>query len=286
MRYADGGGFTAAGGHGHDVAALGALRACLVGFAGYLLTGALRCLRRRPRPTELPPTARWAELTGTAATTGATGYLLFLAITAGGLPGPVLLGRPVVWLAVQLLATIAVLATCATAITTARRSLLAAARVRLAQGDAGSASRGETPAADDDQEQPVPAVPADTEPARPGPAALPRQPDAGPLGPPPEPYLRGLGRFDLIRNISSLMGESGWDLAGWTRAPGLFYVRKAGRALAWIEHGAGPCREPHPAWWEAGCTSAALVGRVGALAGLRSSRNDDRPCCYDWRAWV
>ncbi|MFD5922680.1 hypothetical protein ACFVYP_38975 [Kitasatospora sp. NPDC058201] len=34
------------------------------------------------------------------------------------------------------------------------------------------------------------------------------------------------------------MRQPGWDLAGWTRAPGLFYVRKAGRALAWIEHGA------------------------------------------------
>ncbi|MFD5467744.1 hypothetical protein ACFWIQ_33745 [Kitasatospora sp. NPDC127059] len=30
----------------------------------------------------------------------------------------------------------------------------------------------------------------------------------------PEPYLRNLGRFDLIRNISTLMGEPGWDLAG------------------------------------------------------------------------
>ncbi|MGW7582727.1 hypothetical protein ACWGKU_28740 [Kitasatospora sp. NPDC054768] len=107
----------------------------------------------------------------------------------------------------------------------------------------GSASRGETAAADhDDQEQPGPAVPAalaDVEPARQTPPALPRQQDAGPLRPPPEPYLRGLGRFDLIRNIGSLMGEPGWDLAGWTRAPGLFYVRKAGRALAWIEYGLG-----------------------------------------------
>ncbi|MFE2728620.1 hypothetical protein [Kitasatospora sp. NPDC059327] len=34
------------------------------------------------------------------------------------------------------------------------------------------------------------------------------------------------------------MRHPGWDLAGWNRAPGLFYVRKAGRALAWIEHGA------------------------------------------------
>ncbi|MFH9354580.1 hypothetical protein [Kitasatospora sp. NPDC017646] len=32
-----------------------------------------------------------------------------------------------------------------------------------------------------------------------------------------------------------------------------------------------PCREPHPAWWEAGCTSAALVSRIGALAEPTSS---------------
>ncbi|MFG2910872.1 hypothetical protein ACGF13_38230 [Kitasatospora sp. NPDC048286] len=106
--------------------------------------------------------------------------------------------------------------------------------------DDGSASRGETAAADnDDQEQPGPAAPADVKPVHPTPRAVPRQQDAGPLRPPPEPYLRGLGRFDLIQNIGSLMGESGWDLAGWTRAPGLFYVRKNGRALAWIEHGVG-----------------------------------------------
>ncbi|MFC5889721.1 hypothetical protein [Kitasatospora aburaviensis] len=110
-----------------------------------------------------------------------------------------------------------------------------------ADEDDGSASRGETAPADDpgDQEQPAPTASADVEPARPTPpAAVPRQQqDAGPLRPPAEPYLRGLGRFDLIRNISSLIGEPGWDLAGWTRAPGLFYVRKDGRALAWTEHG-------------------------------------------------
>ncbi|MBD0694767.1 hypothetical protein BG452_17425 [Streptomyces sp. CBMA123] len=69
----------------------------------------------------------------------------------------------------------------------------------------GSASRGETAAADhDDQEQPGPAVPAalaDVEPARQTPPALPRQQDVGPLRPPPQPYLRGLGRFDLIQNV-------------------------------------------------------------------------------------
>ncbi|MDH6711428.1 hypothetical protein P3T27_008186, partial [Kitasatospora sp. MAA19] len=100
-----------------------------------------------------------------------------------------------------------------------------------------SASRGETPDDHGDQEQPDP-VPADVQPARAtSPAVLPRQQDHDPLRPPPEPYLRNLGRFDLIRNISTLMGEPGWDLAGWTRVPGLFYIRKDGRALAWTEHG-------------------------------------------------
>ncbi|MGW4805865.1 hypothetical protein [Kitasatospora sp. NPDC004272] len=87
------------------------------------------------------------------------------------------------------------------------------------------------------EHQPVQAPPAATALARPGPPALPRQQTAGPLEVPPEPYLRGLGRFDLIRNISVLVDQVGWDIAGWTRAPGLFYVRRAGRALAWAEHG-------------------------------------------------
>ncbi|MFJ2864022.1 hypothetical protein [Kitasatospora sp. NPDC087314] len=103
--------------------------------------------------------------------------------------------------------------------------------------DGASASRGETPDDHGDQEQPDP-VPADVQPARAiPPAVLPRRQDHDPLRPPLEPYLRNLGRFDLIRNISTLMGEPGWDLAGWTRAPGLFYIRKDGRALAWTEHG-------------------------------------------------
>ncbi|MFB7668350.1 hypothetical protein ACFC1R_31265 [Kitasatospora sp. NPDC056138] len=101
-----------------------------------------------------------------------------------------------------------------------------------------SAPRGETPTDGDDQEQPA-AAPAAAAPAPPAaPVALPRQQTDNPPSVPPEPYLRGLGRFDLIQNISTLMQQPGWDLAGWTRAPGLFYVRKAGRALAWIEHGA------------------------------------------------
>ncbi|MET8543790.1 hypothetical protein ABZW03_24535, partial [Kitasatospora sp. NPDC004799] len=80
---------------------------CLTGFAGYALTGAVRRPRRRPRPAALPRAARWAALSGAAAVLGALGYLLFLVLTAAMFPGPVLFGRPVVWLAVQLLALFA-----------------------------------------------------------------------------------------------------------------------------------------------------------------------------------
>ncbi|MFH8385551.1 hypothetical protein ACH4E7_32230 [Kitasatospora sp. NPDC018058] len=79
--------------------------------------------------------------------------------------------------------------------------------------DETSASRGET-AAGEDREQPVPAVPTDAEPAPPTPpVALPCQ------------------------HAGTLLGPGG-DLVGWSRALGLFYVRKDGRALGWIEHGA------------------------------------------------
>ncbi|MEV7189716.1 hypothetical protein [Kitasatospora sp. NPDC093102] len=88
--------------------------------------------------------------------------------------------------------------------------------------DDSSAPRGESPTpGDDDQEQPVPAAPASAEPELPpaaAPVVLPRQQAGDPPSVPPEPYLRGLGRFDLIQNISSLMQQPGWDLAGWTRA--------------------------------------------------------------------
>ncbi|TWF98707.1 hypothetical protein FHX73_112528 [Kitasatospora viridis] len=105
----------------------------LLGFTGYLLTGTARRLRRRPRPADLPRAARWAALAGTAATLVSLGYLLFLAITAAGITGPVLLGRPVVWLAVQLLAVATVVASgwAAAGALRGRRALTAGSRTRL-----------------------------------------------------------------------------------------------------------------------------------------------------------
>ncbi|MFF4923638.1 alpha/beta hydrolase family protein [Kitasatospora sp. NPDC001261] len=104
---------------------------CLTGFAGYALSGAVRRLRRRPRPAALPRAARWAALAGTAALLGALGYLLFLMLTAAMFPGPVLFGRPVVWLAVQLLALFA-LGAAAVAAAGARRERAALAAASLA----------------------------------------------------------------------------------------------------------------------------------------------------------
>jgi hypothetical protein len=105
----------------------------LCGFAGYLLTGTVRRLRRRPRPAQLPRAARFAALAGAATCVGTLGYLLFLAITAAAITGPVLLGRPVIWLALQLLAVLTVLASGAAALSTARNrgSLPPTARARV-----------------------------------------------------------------------------------------------------------------------------------------------------------
>ncbi|MFD8482391.1 alpha/beta hydrolase family protein [Kitasatospora sp. NPDC059673] len=104
---------------------------CLVGFAGHLATGAVRRLRRRPVPAGVPRPARWAALTGTLAVVGTPLYLLFMAITAAGLPGPVLLGRPVAWLMLQLAAVATVVAAGTTVATTVRNPPADGVRVRL-----------------------------------------------------------------------------------------------------------------------------------------------------------
>ncbi|MFJ9447216.1 hypothetical protein ACIRRH_36005 [Kitasatospora sp. NPDC101235] len=59
-----------------------------------------------------------------------------------------------------------------------------------------------------------------------------RQQDDDPLCPPLDPYLRGLGRYDLIRNAGTLLG-SGWDLVGWSRAPSV--LRPQGRPGARLD---------------------------------------------------
>ncbi|WP_198953151.1 alpha/beta hydrolase family protein [Kitasatospora sp. CB01950] len=104
---------------------------CLIGFVGHLATGTVRRLRRRPAPAGLPRPARWAALTGTLTVVGTPLYLLFMAITAASLPGPVLLGRPAVWWLLQLAAVATVVAVALTAFTALRNRPAGGARVRL-----------------------------------------------------------------------------------------------------------------------------------------------------------
>ncbi|MFF0411296.1 alpha/beta hydrolase family protein [Kitasatospora sp. NPDC004745] len=74
-----------------------------------------------------------AALAGSAATVGALGYLLFLAVTAAQFTEPVLLGRPVVWAALQLCAVFAVGASGLAAVGGLRghRALSSGCRARL-----------------------------------------------------------------------------------------------------------------------------------------------------------
>jgi uncharacterized protein len=87
----------------------------LLGFAGYPLIAAGRRIlnHRETPPVRLP--ARLLAATGLITTAGLLLYMFFMLATAANLIGPVLLGRPVAWLILQILA----LATVATTIATA-----------------------------------------------------------------------------------------------------------------------------------------------------------------------
>ncbi|MEU9045278.1 MULTISPECIES: prolyl oligopeptidase family serine peptidase [unclassified Kitasatospora] len=113
-----------------SVAQAAAFLLMALAFAGYLLSGLVRRLRRRP----VAPggrAARWLAGTGLAATLGFLGYFLFVTTTLA--TGPQLGGRPLVWSVLQLLAVGTVVATGVTAVQAwrGRRSASAGARVRL-----------------------------------------------------------------------------------------------------------------------------------------------------------
>ncbi|MFF3072770.1 alpha/beta hydrolase family protein [Kitasatospora sp. NPDC057904] len=99
-------------------------------FAGYLLSGLVRRLRRRPAAPGAGA-ARWLAGSGLAATLGFLGYFLFVTTTLA--TGPQLGGRPVVWSVLQLLAVCAVVATGVTAVRAwrGRAPAPAGARVRI-----------------------------------------------------------------------------------------------------------------------------------------------------------
>ena len=111
---------------------LAALLVFLVAFAGYPLTAAARRIsgRRSAPPARRP--AGWLAATGLAATMGSLSYVVFVMVTAANVIGPVVLGRPIPWLGLQLLAVATVVATAATALSWRRhRRDLPAARPRL-----------------------------------------------------------------------------------------------------------------------------------------------------------
>ncbi|MFJ5922512.1 hypothetical protein ACIQF6_07845 [Kitasatospora sp. NPDC092948] len=103
---------------------------CLIGFAGPPATGAVRRLRRRPAPAGLPRAARWAALTGTLTVVGTPLYLLFLALVAAALPGPVL-GRSMVRSVLQLAAVTTVVAVALTVVAAVRNRPARGSRVRI-----------------------------------------------------------------------------------------------------------------------------------------------------------
>ncbi|SFX75975.1 hypothetical protein SAMN02787144_100627 [Streptomyces atratus] len=90
---------------------LAALCVLAIGFVGYPLCALVRRVGKGRGRVPSLRAARWLSGTGLAVIVGMPIYLLFLALTAAGVTGPVLLGRTLPWLALQLLAVAVVGAT-------------------------------------------------------------------------------------------------------------------------------------------------------------------------------
>jgi uncharacterized protein len=109
---------------------LGALTLFLLAFAAWPLASVLR---RRPLAPLVRLPARALIVTGLVSVLGLPLYLLFMLETAASMPGPVLVGRPLPWLALQILAAVALAATIVTGATWWRaRSHMREDRARLA----------------------------------------------------------------------------------------------------------------------------------------------------------
>jgi dienelactone hydrolase len=93
---------------------LGAVVVLLVAFAGYGVGAAVRRLRGRREAGPGRRAARGAATTGLLSVLGLLGYLGHLASSGAKSLGPVVAGRPLPWLGLQLLAVAAVVATVAT----------------------------------------------------------------------------------------------------------------------------------------------------------------------------
>lgn len=118
------------------------LGALLVAFVSYPISAvAMRIGGRRPRPVA-GVQARVLAATGVAAVVGTICFLGYLVATGATQPlGPVVLGRPLVWLALQLVTVTALVAAVWAAINSfrERRRITRGARVRLALVVSGGA---------------------------------------------------------------------------------------------------------------------------------------------------
>ncbi|MCC8244160.1 alpha/beta hydrolase family protein [Saccharothrix luteola] len=123
---------------GSPAAQVVAVLVLLVAFAGYGLSAAVRRLRSTP-PLRRP--AGLLATTGLLSVLGLVGYLGHLASSGARSLGPVVLGRPLPWLGLQVLAVAVVVATAVTGVRVwqARADLTAGHRVRLGLLVAGGA---------------------------------------------------------------------------------------------------------------------------------------------------
>ena len=116
----------------------GALVVLVGGFGGFALSAPLHRIRgRRPRPAPWP--TRVLVVTGLLTVVGTLAYLASLALGLGGgflSPGPLLAGRPLPWVALQLLAVTAVVSFAVTVVR-GRRTATSVGQIRYALLSAG-----------------------------------------------------------------------------------------------------------------------------------------------------
>ncbi|TDE60010.1 alpha/beta hydrolase [Nonomuraea mesophila] len=119
---------------------LAALVVFLVAFGGYPVVALVRRVRRSAAPESPLVAARMVSGAGLTAVTGGFCYLFYLIMTGGKLavPGPVVAGRPVIWLALQALAVATLAGTLIVAVRR-RRVTARGERVRLGVLVAGGA---------------------------------------------------------------------------------------------------------------------------------------------------
>ncbi|TMR89161.1 alpha/beta hydrolase [Nonomuraea basaltis] len=117
-----------------------ALMLFLVAFGGYPVVALVRRIRRRADVVPLGA-ARLVSAGGLVAVAGGFSYLVYVLMTSGKLaaPGPLVVGRPVVWLALQAAAVVTVVATVLTAVRW-RRSAGRGEKARLGLLIAGGAA--------------------------------------------------------------------------------------------------------------------------------------------------